>query len=421
MKFKKLQKEISKYVYTEDDGMTRIALASIISTRMKLGEPIWLTIIGPSSSGKSQLLRPLAMTDKKFIHRVDDLTENTFLSGIKVKAGKKDISLLKQIGNNGIIIISDFTIIFSKSPDTKNALLSQFRMIYDGEMTKYSGNRNKPLHWEGSLGIIAGSTPVIYEHFEEVADMGERFISYRMKSYNEDKATMISLKRKLYGRELDELLSDYYADYLKDCIVNIKKNVPKLSNNVLKRIMKIAKFATQLSTPTSFNKYTREVERVPIKAAPMRMALQFSTLARGLSVIQYNNNRKWKLEEDDLVYIERCAYSLANEEKRACLKILAEIDFGSGVSTQAISDEIDLSTNITRVSLQNLTAIGVLKRSGDQNGLTWSIKDKNVFDIIRRMENIKKSIIKKIKRVLSSEEIEEKEKEIQSSFDLIDD
>src|ERR1035437_7942201 len=114
MTVNELQEEIGKNIYTEDDGMTRVALASIVATRLQISDPVWLILIGPSSSGKSQVLRPLALTDEKFIHRVDDLTENTLMSGAKVKAGEKKISLLNRIGKLGIIIISDFTVIFSK-------------------------------------------------------------------------------------------------------------------------------------------------------------------------------------------------------------------------------------------------------------------------------------------------------------------
>ena len=59
-----------------------------------------MILIGPSSGGKSQILRPLALTDPKFLHRVDDLTENTFLSGGNIQGGG-DISLLTKIGEKG--------------------------------------------------------------------------------------------------------------------------------------------------------------------------------------------------------------------------------------------------------------------------------------------------------------------------------
>ena len=87
-----IKTEIQQYQYLEDTGVIDVTLASIIANRLKLSDPVWLIIIGASSGGKSQILRPVSLTDSGFIHRVDDLTENTFLSGAKSKDG--EISLL---------------------------------------------------------------------------------------------------------------------------------------------------------------------------------------------------------------------------------------------------------------------------------------------------------------------------------------
>lgn len=415
MKFKELQTEISKYIYTEDDGMSRIALASIIATRLKLGDPVWMLLIGPSSSGKSQVLRPLALTDSKFIHRVDDLTENTLLSGMKVKKGEKDISLLNRIGKHGIIIISDFTVIFSKSQESRASILGQLRMVYDGEMTKYSGTSNEPISWNGALGMLAGSTPSIYTHFEEVADMGERFIYYRMKDYDVEKATRRSLNRTVYGKELDENLSVLYEGYIKDCVFGAKDGVPQISLEVYERIVQISMLAAKLRTPTHYDRFAKAVDKIPVSEMPMRVALQLSSIARGLSVMQFYETEEWNLTEEDIGYIEWCAYSLANEERRACLKILCVSDFGTFIKGQTIADTIGLNTTVIGMNLQHLAAISVLERSGDTSGLSWAIKDKNTWTIIRRLYGIKESILTDQERDLSDDEIEQKE-EVQNDI-----
>lgn len=403
MKYEELKTEVEKYVYSEDDGMTRIAFASIIATRMKLGDPVWLLLIGPSSSGKSQVLRPLAVTDPKFLHRVDDMTENTLLSGINTGKGQKDISLLKRIGEKGIIVISDFTVIFSKSPETRATILGQLRMVYDGEMTKFSGNSSEPISWKGYLGILAGSTPSIYTHFEEVADMGERFIYYRMKPYDVEKATRRSLSRTIFGKELDTILSDLYAGYLKNCIKNAE-DVPQISLETYERIVNISMFAANLRTPTHYNKFEKSIDKVPVSEMPMRIALQLSAIARGLSVMRFYDTGSYDLIEEDINHIEWCAYSLANEERRSCLKVIAKLRNGEYMRTQTIADTIGLSTSITGMNLQHLAAIGILQRSGSSDGLMWSIKDPRVWSIVRRLEGIIDDTVKEEERQLSLED-----------------
>lgn len=393
MKFAELREEVAKYLHIEDDGMFRVAFASVIATRMKLGDPVWLLIIGPSSSGKSQVLRPLALTDEKFIHRVDDLTDNTFLSGATVKKGEKDVSLLKRIGPSGIVVISDLTVIFSKNSESRDAILGQLRMVYDGEMTKFSGVKSEPITWKGSLGVIAGSTPSAYRHFEEIADMGERFIYYKMKPYNVELATRRSLQRTVYGKDLDNILSSLYAEYIKECVLGCSGGgVPELSPEVRERIIKIAMFAAILRTPTHYDKYMHAITHIPVSEMPMRVALQLSSLAKGLMVMRYHESGEWLLNEDDIESIEWVAYSLANEERRACLRVLAHYDMGECPSSTEIADDIGLSTDVVKMNLQHLVAAGVLTRNGDDGKLTWSFARVESWEIVRRLEGITSAI-----------------------------
>lgn len=411
MKISELKAEVQKYQYLEDTNIINISLASIISTRLGLGDPIWLVIIGPSSGGKSQILRPLALTDPKFLHRIDDLTENTFLSASQ---GKGEQSLLKRIGPKGMLVISDMTVLFSKNVESRNTILSQFRMIYDGEMVKFSGNSDKAITWKGHLGIIAGSTPSLYAHFEEVADMGERFIYYRMKEYDAKAATKLSMSRTIFGKKLDETLSDLYADYIEEVVKGHEGDVI-LSENVNERILHIAMLTEKIRTPVKMNWHETDITHIPIPAMPMRVALQLTAIAKALMIIRKHEDGGTELTEDDIGIIDWCGYSLANEEKRACLKILASIDYMHSISGQSIGDKIGLSTTRTNYVLQNLASVGVVQRAGADHGLTWRIESKIEWETIRRIEAI--DVILEIKdRELSNDEVKEKDELFEDMF-----
>lgn len=415
MTLQEIKQEIQKYQYFEDTNIIDVSLASIIATRLKLGDPIWLIIIGASSGGKSQILRPLSLTDSKFMHRIDDMTENTFLSGSNMGKEKGEPSLLKRIGVLGMLVVSDFTVLFSKNTESRNAILAQFRMIYDGEMTKFSGTSDKPITWKGALGVLAGSTPSIYRHFEEVADMGERFIYYRMKDYSPEKATRLAMSRKIYGKELDEKLACLYGDYIKEIIINYSNNGNKeieLPQNVLDRILQISVFAENVRTIAHMDFY-RVIDKIPVPAMPMRISLQLISIAKGLYVMRNGN-----LTEDDLNIIDWCGYSLANEEKRACLKVLGTLEFNTFMTTQNIADKIGLDTSVIRNLLQNLNAINVLDRTGGDEGLMWRIKSKNDYEIVRRIEKIKDTLTHQ-NRVITNEEQELSREVANASFDEI--
>lgn len=375
MKLEDLKTEIRKYYYMEDDSIIDVSLACMIANRLKIGDPFWLIIIGASSGGKTQILKPLSMTDPGFIHKVDDITENTFLSGANL-AGGGTASLLDKIGPQGMITISDLTVLFSRDQESRNAVLSQFRMLYDGEMVKRVGNRPEPLVWEGYLGMIAGSTPSIYSHFEEVSDMGERFMFYRMKEYDPYKATHLALTRKMNVKELNQKMSELYHEYIVDIVTaNKDKPLPELSEDQINHITRLAVVAERIRTTVKTTKYgaIKEIERIPVQAYPMRTAIQLTTAARAIAMM-----RGGELSDDDMKIIDWMGISLTNEEKRRILYTLAKAE--GSMETAEVASEIGLSTGVTNIYLQNLAATDVIQRfSGDGNALSWMLKDEETI------------------------------------------
>lgn len=378
MTLEQIKQKVRENYYMEDDTIIDVSLACIIANRLKLGDPTWLVIIGASSGGKSQILRPLSMTDSKYIHKLDDITENTFLSGAQ-KKGKKDISFLNTtIGKSGMLAISDLTVLFSRNIESRNAILSQFRMLYDGEMTKRVGNSEDAIHWQGYVGVIAGSTPSIYSHMEDVADMGERFMYFRMKPYDERKATKIALSRKTFGRELDEELAKLYGDYIVETVKKADKSKTFLTEEETEHIIDVAVLAEKMRTVNKIDKYSKDIERIPTPAMPMRTALQITNFAKALKIMRGGN-----LEERDIDILYWLGFSLANEEKRAVIKILC--DSAYSLTTQIIADQIGLSTAVIRSVLQNLASTKLIERTGDGTNLTWEIRDEHIKRVFERM------------------------------------
>lgn len=396
MTLDEIKVEVQKYVYMENTSMIDASLATIIANRSQCGNPVWLVIVGASSGGKSQILKPLSLTDKKYMHRVDDITESTFLSGAKV--GKdKETSLLLRIGAQGMLVISDLTVLFSRNVESRNAVLSQLRMIYDGEMHKAVGNSDKALSWKGHIGVIAGSTPTIYRHMEEVADMGERFMYWRMHDYDEREATRVAMKRTMHGKELDEHLAGLYEGYIRDIVRSGAK--PNITDEEMEKIIDISVLAEKMRTVVRPDRYSKQVERLPCTAFPMRTALQLRHIGESLSIM-YGGN----LGDNGMQILRWLGWSLANEEKRKCLELL--VAQTAPVVTQAVADYVGLDTTATRGILQAMSSVGLLVRTGTGEGLAWSVKDyKDTALIIETLEGKKAPEIIK-QRAMAQEEVE---------------
>lgn len=403
MTLQDIKNQVQEFFYMEDTSIIDVSLACIIANRLKLGDPVWLTLIGASSGGKSQILRPLALTDEKYMHILDDVTENTFLSGGTAKGGG-DVSLLTRIGKQGMLCISDLTVLFSRNMESRNAILSQFRMIYDGKMTKMVGNKDKALKWEGFIGVIAGSTPSIYSNMEEVADMGERFMYFRMKPYDERKASQIALSRPYGGYELDEKLADLYRNYIKNIVKDNVNNKIELDQKYISEIIDIAIFAEKIRTINKIDKFSKDIERIPSTAMPMRTALQLLNIAKSLFIMRQSEGLDFT--DEDMNIIRWLGWSLGNEEKRAVLNTLNKQPYA--VSSQAIADTIGLSTRVISSVLQNLASTKLIERTGDGSSLKWQITNKYTEEFVAKI-NTQQTVTIKERDIASLEESEEKD------------
>ena len=386
MTIQTLHTELSALLYLEDKGLVDIILASIIANSLKIGDPVWLTVIGPSSGGKSQIIRPLTKANPTLIHRLDDLTPNTFISG---SLGMEH-SFLGRIGPHGIISMDDLTVLFSKNAEARGEILSQFRMIYDGRFSKSSGNRKEEMMWSGYMGMIAGSTPSIYRYFAEVADMGERFVSYRMRDIDKHKAVQFVMANQNSSKELDEKITAVYDEFLKTLIQDpdIRSHLP-LSAEVLQRIATIAEHCTLLRTPVHIDERSGLVDEFPEPEMPFRVMKQLAYLAQGLQCV----NRA-PLTEDNLLTLEWVAFSLANDKRRAYLRAVANLHkTGSLITARNVSAITGLHQDICKKGLSHLQALKIISLQSEEQGVyKWHVTNRNVTDISLRLDPMNKEV-----------------------------
>jgi len=167
-----------EWLHLEDQNFLYTVTAIKLTHKIP-GDPVWIQFIGPSSGGKSEMLR--AFTQEGEI-KVDDLTEHTFISGFKVR-GEETEQFVQTISNK-IWYIYDLSILMSKSADERTAILSDLRMIYDGHISKKFGNQPMLSFECPNNTLICGTTPAIDNTILEDQQMGTRFIVYRIKASN---------------------------------------------------------------------------------------------------------------------------------------------------------------------------------------------------------------------------------------------
>lgn len=390
-----LHTQLSEFLYIEDFGMVDIIIASIVANSLRLGDPVWLTLIGPSGGGKSQIIRPFARAYPALIHQIDDLTPNTLLSGTLGLDG----SLLGRIGQHGILSMDDLTVLFSKNAEQRGEILSQFRMLYDGRFSKSSGNRKEPIVWEGYMGMIAGSTPSIYRYFSEVADMGERFLSYRMKPYDVHKATAFVTDHPTTSRDLTERLSCVLKEYVVELIQGLpadRRYLPALHASTRTTIQDMSEYSTLLRTPVHVDERTGLVDEFPEPEMPFRVMKQLSAIAQALQCMAEDPQQP--LPADLTEALEWTAYSLANDKRRAWLRNLVGLeDAGKFLTARNISACTGLHSEVVKKELDQLQAIGIITLLDEESShKRWEIAHRPMVEMVRRVDPYSAAIISEV-------------------------
>jgi len=382
MKLQDIKNEFSKYLVIKDEWAIDMVIATLIGNLVLKEDPVWLMIVGISSGGKTSIIAPCA--GLKQVIFCDDISEKTFLSGYKVKG--KDTSLLNKLGG-GIMAFSDFTTMLSKNPMSKGEILAQFKMVYDGKLTKHTGTGT--LEWEGRVGLIAASTPDVYYHLESSRSMGERFIYYWMDQPTDLEVAKKRETRTLSSKEITLVMQRMYGDYVRE-IANavLERGMPtfNLTEAQHEAIRTAAIFSVNGKTTVHTDFKSGKVDQIPNKAGVGRDNNTLYVLIRALHLIDCFENNDWNLPVSErIIHIaEKCSYSSINRERRKILEVLtmqekplASVDIGAAEGLGMEKDSIEKY-------LTPLHAVGLIrKKIGNPN--KWYIGDEATRDFVKKV------------------------------------
>lgn len=173
-KWQALQEYVSEWFAEPDLEALRIALAIGRSHFYPQLDPVWLLIMGPSGCGKTTLFIR-CLQGFEGAHLMGDITPKAFLSG---KRGGS--SFLTKCGERALLLFKDFTTFLSMRQEDRNLVAGQLREIHDGEWSKLTGEIGEQ-RWKGKMTIIAASTPAIERYWGSLRELGERFVTVRVR------------------------------------------------------------------------------------------------------------------------------------------------------------------------------------------------------------------------------------------------
>jgi len=306
-----LQAVLLTNYFEPDVEAVRTLFAAVAAHRLP-GQPVWLMLVAPPGSMKTELLESLDGLPR--VHLVDRVTPNTFLSG-QVARSRAPASLLHRIGPDGILVCPDFSIVLSMHRDHRGAVLADMRRIYDGHLHRELGTwqNMEERDWRGRLTFLVGTTPDVDRHYSIFQMLGERFVMVRWSRPGGTEAALSAMRqdRQKAPQELREAVTALF-DSLSDC-------QPVLPEDVQRRIAALAEFTVIARTHIPREGKSKEIIYVPEPEASTRLAQQLCQLAKGSALLGGRD----LVDEEDFLLVRRVAFDSIPATRRRILDALA--------------------------------------------------------------------------------------------------
>ncbi len=355
-----------RWLFLPDAGLVYVTCAAVAANRVPDFDPTWLIVVGPAGSAKTETLSATSRLDD--VHVVGTLTEPSLLSGTPRKDTASDASggLLREIGEHGIIVLKDFGSVLSMHREQRASVIAALRELYDGSWTRLLGvDGGRRLHWQGRLGLLAGATGVLDQHHGVMAQLGERFLLYRITVDDAAAMARSSLAHQGREREMRRELSDAVAGLFAGLDLS---EPPALSEPDTDRLVALAVLVSRARSPVVRENYQREIDLVPPSEAPGRLVGALGRMLTGLRLIGVDDAEAWRVTTK--VGLD----SMPASRLRALEFLLGK---PQPVPTTTVALELGLPTQTTRRVLEDLAAHGALLRTaqGDGRAHEWSVVD----------------------------------------------
>ncbi len=331
------------------------ALACVLATSISPhfpGEPIWLFLVGPASSGKTTLIESFGDSNM-YVDAQSEISARSLVSGFKTSDGK-DISYLPTL-NNRTLMIKDFTTILTKSAQEQDELFGILRDAFDGSFKKQYGNNQKRVYKDLKFGLVAGVTKAI--HAQNRSSLGERFlkIEYLDKAefdeYLHIQSALSSVSTK--GTRTKTLI-EHSLGYLDHLMNNLPDFLPNLNGKFEYKISHLAMLVARLRSQVERRRDESLLYRPEWEVAS-RLAVQFKKMAQCLMIV-YN-----KQEPDNHLYLTIRKLALDS-----CIPFNIEFarrmyNHPNGITRNDLAEQLQLpATNVHRL-LTDLMQLGLIR------------------------------------------------------------
>jgi hypothetical protein len=329
------------------------AVLGTVAANLLPGDPVWLGVISPPSSAKTEILN--ALSGLSYVEAAATLTPAALLSGTPKRQRNKGArgGLLMKIGEFGILCLKDFGSILSLRPDAKAEIIAALRELFDGSWTRHLGTDGGiTLSWSGKVGLVFGATEAFDDHYSVIGSLGDRFLLCRLtSSYGGQLRKALDhtgRANKVMREELANAVAGLFAN-------NLQEPAP-LTEDEFQRLDNVVSLAVRLRAHVNRHPYSREIESIHGAEGPGRLGLSLERLFAGLVAIGLSRGKALFIVEDITLAstppIRRHAFELLTDKP---------------TETREIAKALKLPTTTARRALEELAAHGLAVRSREKD------------------------------------------------------
>lgn len=359
-----------KWLVINNDEYIDVIFGVLFANQLD-SKPVWLHIVGPPGSGKTEILQTFSGSDK--VYPISSFTKHTLVSGKIRKRGEKDPSLALKIDGK-ILIVKDFTTILTMRSEDRLEIFGQLREFYDGSFRKGFGTGEEDKIYYSHFGIITGVTNEIDNHLGALSSLGERFLIYRCPNISEkerfERAKKASRNVSVKQQEKELMLAAHR-------VLAIQPQKPILPLDIESKIQRIVMFLSRARTNVKRNPYTREPLYIPEPEIPTRLMKQLTDLAIGIAMAR----KKEFVTEDEIKIIKKVAIDCIHINRLSLLDKLT-FYYPEKTTPKDLAKDLNWKPSTIKIWLDDLKILEIVsehenkdyKRGGPELKCKWRLK-----------------------------------------------
>ena len=331
------------------------------------GAPVWLLLVGPPGSGKTETLGSLlALPD---VYATAVLSEPALLSGTprKEHASGGQGRPPPRAGRVRAHPLQRLRLAPEHAPRRAHARSRGAARGLRRKLDAARRLRGRALALlAGKAGFMGGCTPTIDRHYAVVATMGDRFLLFRMPRTDAGQQAATALN---HGGDRETAMRRELGAAAAGLFSRLDRSEHELADDERDELIRLAVLVARCRSAVERDSHhTREIELVPEPEAPARLVKSLERLRAGLLALGTDKTTLWEV-------VRKTALDSMPALRRAAIDTLVER--AAPATTTAVAETVLHPTITTRRVLEDLAAHGVAVRYPQGKGKAdlWGASD----------------------------------------------